>query len=279
MMNYNYVVLIQIYDEADLLASCLESLAKQTEKPSSVIIVDDGTPNDSILDEYVNIMIDGYLSDIPIEYCRAAESKKPNLDTVGKAIFYAWEKYSMLSNYNYVSIIDVDSQPEPDYYKELIIAMEKDSDLICTSGDIVVGGKTEKFISAKVIKRNYAQGSGKVIRQDFLAKIPFYLFPEVAWDTWINTKAKLAGKKAVQIPGINLYCSRPTTRLAKMDKFRDGRLTYHFGYNPLLLLYKILFRGIDVWKGYSDARKKKWRLPDEEVRKWFGWRYLIHFWK
>lgn len=280
--SYSYVVLIQIHDEADKLAECLESLEKQTLKPNSVIIVDDGTPNNSIYEEYMKLVNNiGY---IKVEYCQAAHPKDPNLDTVGKAINHVWVTKILMDGftpplYDYLSIIDVDSHPEPTYYEKLITAMEEDQDLICTSGDIVVGGKTEKFVSAKVIKRNYAQGSGKIIRTDFLSKIPLDLFPEVAWDTWINTRAKLAGKKAIQIPGINLYCSRPTTRLVKGNNFRDGRLTYHFGYNPLLLLYKIIFRGTDILKGYRDARKKRWRLPDESVRKWFGWRYLIHFWK
>lgn len=198
------------------------------------------------------------------------------MDTVGLAIYYAWIRKIWRKEYDYVSIIDVDSLPEETYYEKIIAEMNHNHEIICASGIIHIGEKKEELISAKVIKRKDARGSGKVIRTDFLNNIPFDLFPEVAWDTWINTKAKIANKKAIQIPGIILYSSRPTTRLNNRDNFRDGRLTYHFGYNPLLLLYKILFRGLDVWKGYRDAQKKKWKLPDPEVRKYFGWRYFLH---
>ena len=272
----SYVVFIQVYNES--ITKAVYALVDQLLQPYKIIIVDDGTPN-----THIQIETDKLRKEFGsnILYYQGEYKKKANLDTVGNsllgALIWLWSKKDI--TFDYLSIIDADSHPEPTYYEKLIDAMEEDQDLICTSGDIVVEGKTEKFISAKVIKRNYAQGSGKIIRTNFLTKIPINLFPEVTWDTWINTRAKLAGKKAIQIHGINLHCSRPTTRLAKMDKFRDGRLSYHFGYNPLLILYKIIFRGTDVWKGYRDAKKKKWRLPDESVRKWFGWRYLIHFWK
>ncbi|MHA2243691.1 MAG: glycosyltransferase [Candidatus Hodarchaeales archaeon] len=280
--NYNYVVFIQIHGEADKLARCLESLSKQTKLPSNVVIVDDGTPDDSVYNQYVTITSTTDLNNIMVEYCRAAAPKSPNLDTVGKAIFYAWTTNVLVDGvplYDYISIIDVDSLPEESYYQKIIDEMNSDPDLTCASGVIHIGDMKEELISAKAIKRKDARGSGKVIKTDFLAAIPLHLFPEVAWDTWINVKAKLAGKKAVQIPDIILYSSRATTRLVRRNNFRDGRLTYHFGSNPLLLLYKVIFRGRDVWRGYRDAKKKKWRLPDPEVRRFFGWRYLFRFWK
>lgn len=275
-----YVVLIQIHDEGDKLASCIDALANQTLLPDKVIIVDDGTPNESVYSAYLKLETTNLL----VDYCRAADNKRPNLDTVGKAMLRVWITRIFLDFlepplYNYVSIIDVDSLPEETYYEDIINRMDFDLDLVCASGIIQVGTKQEDLVSAKVIKRKDARGSGKVIRTDFLGNIPLKLFPEVAWDTWINVKAKLAGKKALQIPSAILYSTRPTTRLMRRNNYRDGRLTYHFGYNPLLVLYKVLFRGKDVWRGYQDAKRNQWRLPDPTVRKWFGWRYWFHFWK
>lgn len=276
----SYVVLIQIHDEAEKLFRCLQALANQTQLPQKVIIVDDGTPNTSIYDQYTLILRSFGLTGMEVEYARAAVAKQPNLDTVGKAILYIWKRllYSK-DNYDFLSILDVDSFPETTYYEKLIAEMSADPNLVCASGVIQVNGIKEELISAKVIKRTDARGSGKIIRTDFLANISLTLFPEVAWDTWINVKAKLARKKTLQIPEAILYSDRTTTRLAKGNNFRDGRLTYHFGYNPLLLGYKILFRGKDIWKGYCDAKKNNWVLPDPEVRSWFGWKYLFHFWR
>lgn len=281
-MEYNYVVLIQIHDEAEKLPSCLESLLNQTILPNLVIIVDDGTPDTSVFKEYMLWIRHNHNQGLNVTYCQGSVPKKPNLDTVGKAMNYVFHHKVCIGSkpkHDYLSIIDVDTLPSETYYEQILDEMKADPDLICASGVIHAGGKKEELISAKVIKRKDARGSGKVVRCDFLANIPLEYFPEVAWDTWINTKAKLAGKKALQLAGIVLYSSRPTTRVSNRDNFRDGRLTYHFGYNPLLLLYKVVFRGLDVLRGYLDARKKQWKLPDDEVRKWFGWGYLFRFWK
>ena len=280
-MTEKLVVFIQIHGEAEKLEKCLLSLANQTRKPDLVVVVDDGTPDTSVYLKYCQVM-KTLEPEIKVDYCQAALPKDPNLDTVGKAIRYAWLVKVSGDNrlsFDYLSIIDVDSQPEELYYSLIVNTMELDSDLVCASGVICVGDKTEELISAKVIKRKDARGSGKVIRTDFLAAIPPQYFPEVAWDTWINIRAKLAGKKAEQIPYATLYTDRATTRLSNRNNFRDGRLTYHFGYNPLILLYKVIFRGKDVLRGYLDARKNNWKLPDPEVRKWFGIRFLFHFWK
>lgn len=279
----SYVVLIQIHDEAEKLSKCLTSLANQTQLPDKVIIVDDGTPDVSVFKEYEVWIRYNHNQGLDVDYCQGSPPKKPNLDAVGKALFYVWvSKVCVQFNkplYDYLSIIDVDSLPEPTYYEDILNRMDNDSDLVCASGVISIGQAKEELISAKVIKRKDARGSGKVIRTDFLANIHLNLFPEVAWDTWINVKAKLAGKKTLQFPHTILYSTRPTTRLERGNNFRDGRLTYHFGYNPLLLLYKVLFRGKDIWKGYQSAKRIQWRLPDPEVRRWFGWRYWLHFWK
>lgn len=273
----SYVVLIQIHGEAEKLAKCLDSLANQTLLPDSVIIVDDGTPNDSVLLKFEEIINSRGITRMKLEYIQAAHPKKPNLDTVGKALLYAWlVKVSVQFNkplYDYVSIIDVDSLPTWVYYERILKKMEADSDLMCASGVIIVNDKREKT------RIKDARGSGKVIRTDFLANIPLNLFPEITWDTWINTKAKLAGKKTRQIPGIYLYSTRRTTKLTPQGAFWAGRLAYHFGYNPLLLFGKILKRRKGVWRGYQQAKHNQWRLPDPEVRKWFGWRYFFHFWK
>lgn len=277
VLKMSYVVLIQIHDEADKLAKCVESLANQTLLPDCVVVVDDGTPNDSVILKTIEIIESRGLSRMKLEYCQAASPKKPNLDTVGKAILYAWlTKVTVQFDkpcYDYVSIIDVDSIPPTGYYERIIKAMNGNPDLVCASGIIQVGTKVEKT------RIKDARGSGKVIRTDFLANIPLNLFPEVTWDTWINTKAKLAGKKTRQIIRISLYSTRRTTKLTPKGAFWAGRLAYHFGYNPLLVFGKILLRGKDVWRGYQYAKQNHWILPDPEVRKWFGWRYWVHFWK
>ena len=283
----NYIVFIQIHGEAEKLEKCWKSLAYQDFKPSKVVIVDDGTPDDSVRREYMRILNAAHLNYISVDYFKGADPKEPNLDTVGIAMKRAFGQYVLFTEnqlFSFLSIIDVDSCPAKNYYRLVIEKMNLNPSIMCCSGVIKARTKCgyyrdEKLLSAKFIKRKDARGSGKVIRAFFLNNIPLNLFPEVAWDTWINVKAKQAGYKTIQLPYATIYASRSTTRVSNRDNFRDGRLSYHFGYNPLLILYKVLFRGLDVLRGYREARQQQWRLPDEKVRQWFGWRYLLHFWK
>ncbi len=68
-----------------------------------------------------------------------------------------------------------------------------------------------------------------------------------------------------------MYQERPTTHVPGKDHFRKGRLTYHFGYNPIILILKMILAkkgAISILRGYLQARKEKWKLNDKEVRKY-----------
>jgi hypothetical protein len=180
-------------------------------------------------------------------------------------------------------MLDVDTRLERDYYQRIIQEMNQQPKFACASGAIKIRSKTREYteqinIGAKIGRKD-ARGSGKVIRTSFIAEVEDN-FPEVDWDTWINTKAKVRGFKSPQIDNVLMYQERPTTRVAGKNHFRNGRLTYHFGYNPILLFLKMVLAkkgALTILRGYLDARKKKWKLRDEEVRRYFGWGFFLHF--
>lgn len=269
----SYVVFVQIYAESELLNDCLLSLEAQIRVPSLVVVVDDGTPDDSVRE-----VTDKFKerSELNVRYFRGVCLKdEPNLETVGLSINSAYWWYVVDRDlYDYFSIIDVDTRPVVDYYEKIMFAMIDEPDIVCASGILRYNGVVEYLVSAKFIKRNDAWGSGKVMFVPFLNDIPFEDFPVVSMDTWINVRAMLVGKRAIQIPDVYFDVTRPSTNFIKADTFADGRYTYHFGYNWLLLLYKILTRGFGVYRGYMSARRENWKLKDDAVRKFFGWRYF-----
>ena len=132
-MNDRLIVFIQIHDEADKLESCIKSLENQSLLPSLVVVVDDGTPNFSVYDTVLSFETKVF----NVEYFRGVDDKKPNLDTVGISIRRAYMEFVRgKSCFDYLSIIDVDSLPTPDYYKNIISAMIEKPDLVCASGVI-----------------------------------------------------------------------------------------------------------------------------------------------
>lgn len=277
----NLCVVIKIYNEFEMLEGCIQTLAHQTLKPKQVIIVDDGSPDHRVSEE-IRRLSNEY-PQLNIQLLRLSLKPKPNLDNVGRTWREAWHKIKGDNLCHYFGMLDADTRLESNYYEVIISEMEQHPKIACTSGAIKIGRGTEEYvedinIGAKVGRKD-ARGSGKVIRTTFLSTVEDN-FPEVDWDTWINTKAKVRGFKSPQIDNVFMYQERPTTRVAGKDHFRNGRLTYHFGYNPILLLMKVILAkrgGLSIIRGYLAARKKKWRLKDNEVRKYFGWRFFFHF--
>ncbi|MFX0184852.1 MAG: glycosyltransferase [Candidatus Hodarchaeota archaeon] len=274
-------IFVQVYNEYELLEELVQSLKEQTLKPTRVIIIDDGSPIPEVLEE-IKRLANSYQA-LNIESLRLPLKEEPDLDTVGRGLKIAWLSIKD-DDFEFVSILDADARPAPDYYETIVEEMNQNSKIACASGALVV--KTEKKeyieeinIGAKFGRKD-ARGTGKVIRTSFLRNINPDDFPDVTWDTWINTKAKIRKYKTPQIDKTFFYTKRPTTRVVKKDLYRNGRITYHFGYNPILLLMKMILAGkggLQIWRGYRQAKKVKWQLKDREVRKYFGWRFFLHF--
>jgi glycosyltransferase involved in cell wall biosynthesis len=278
----HFCVFVKVYNEYAMLEELVKSLLEQTLIPNEVIIIDDGSP-----DPEVSVEIERLIKDYPklnIKHLRLSLKSEPDLDTVGRTFNTAWFESAKNGNYKYIATLDADTRLEPQYYEKITSIMDDNPSLGCASGVIVVKDQLKDYveqinIGAKFGRKD-ARGSGKVIRSTILHSTPTEYFPEVDWDTWINTRAKISKMKARELEEVYMIQERPTTRVAKKDLFRNGRLTYHFGYNPILLLMKTILAGLSggqILKGYWDARKKKWKLKDKEVRKYFGWKFFFHF--
>ncbi len=277
-----FCVFIKVYDEYKMLEELLISLMSQTRLPDKVIIIDDGSPNPDV-EKGIKELISKHDS-LLIQFIKLPLKKKPDLDTVGRTFNKAWFDIASKEKFDYIATIDADTRLEPQYYEKIIQKMDENPVLGCVSGVIVIQETIREYteqinIGAKVGRKD-ARGSGKIIRAKILETTPQEYFPEVDWDTWINTRAKIQGYKTPEIIETYMIQKRPTTRVAKKDLYRNGRLTYHFGYNPILLFMKVILAGtggIKIIKGYWAARREKWRLKDKKVRQYFGWRFFLHF--
>ena len=277
----NLCVVIKIYNEYEMLEGCIQSLTHQVLNLKQILVVDDGSPDPNVSEEVLRLSHEHPQSNIQL--LRLSLKPKPNLDTVGRTWKKAWDKIKD-EDYDYFGMLDADTRLESNYYEVIIREMEHNPRITCASGVIKIKSDSKEYveeinIGAKVGRKD-ARGSGKVIRTKLLAKVDETNFPEVDWDTWINTKAKIKGFKSPQINNVFIYQERPTTRVVGKNHFRNGRLTYYFGYNPILLLLKMILAkkgALTILRGYLDARRKKWKLNDDAVRKYFGWRFFFHF--
>jgi hypothetical protein len=192
-------------------------------------------------------------------------------DRIGLGLKY--HLFLTKKRYDYICLLDTDSRLERTYFERCIWLLEHLPELGAVSGGLYVNKVLERLSG----RRRDARGAGKVIRGSILYNIPKEDFPDVTWDTWINTRIKIKGMKALEFSGIKQSASRPTTRIANRDAARSGRLSYHFGYNPLLVAIKALLhrtQATTFLRGYWQARRQKWQLQDQKVRDYFGWSYF-----
>lgn len=285
MVN-SLVVFIKFYKKQQYLKNILLNLEDQTKKPNKIVIIDDGSPNLEVISTIKKLKKE-FRERLNIQSLRMPLKEMHDLDTVGIGLLEAWKKEKHLY-YDFISTIDLDTTLEPEYYEKIIQVFDDNPLLVCASGVLKIktpfdeagwSWKPEYMNIGSKVGRKDARGTGKVIRGSWLNEIPLNLFPEVDWDTWINTRAKVECRKAKQIDNVAMFSFKPTTRVVKKDLYRSGRLSYHFGYNPLLVLMKTVLAGRgskQFLKGYRKARKNIWILRDTEVRKFFGWRFMFH---
>ena len=278
----NLCVAIKVYNEYEMLEGCIQSLVRQKLTPKQIIIVDDGSPDPNVREEITRLSLEHPQSNIQL--LRLSLKPKLDLDTVGRTWRKAWSKIKDEGQYDYFGMLNIDTRLDSNYYEVIIEEMERNPKIACASGVMKIKIDSKEYvekinIGAKVGRKD-ARGSGKVIKTSLLVEIEENDFPEVDWDTWINTRAKIKGFNSPEIENVFMYQERPTTRVAGKNHFRNGRLTYHFGYNPILLLLKMILAkkgALTILRGYLNARKEKWKLQDSEVRKYFGWRFFFHF--
>lgn len=308
-MTGRIVLFIKFYNGTkDQLDKIFQNLEKLTLKPSKIVVVDDGSPDLDPQNNWINDLRYKYRDTLNLDYYRSRIYKaKPDLNTVGQSMFiaYSTEIYRGGRKYDYISWMDLDTLFTKYYFQNIIHTMENNPELVCASGGLCVpkydmkGATPDEMIEelekgyerlapewrveninvGASFRRKDARGSGKVVRNSFLMDIKSSDFPAVGWDTWINTRAKIEGFKAKQLNDTFYVSTQPTTRVKNLNPHRNGELTYHFGYNPLLVLMKTVLskrKALEFLRGYRKARQMKWKLPDKEVRKFFGWRFLLH---
>ncbi len=113
-------VIVPVYNVEQYLSKCLNSLVKQELKELEIIIVNDGSPDNS------QLIIDKYKKNYP--NIRSFTKENSGLsDTRNMGIKYATGEY--------IAFLDSDDSVRPDMYKKMYEkAKEKDYDIVC--GDV-----------------------------------------------------------------------------------------------------------------------------------------------
>jgi len=228
-------VIVPVYNVENYLEKCLESLVNQTIEDIEIIVVNDGSPDNSqkIIDNYVQKypnLIKGYV--------------KEN-GGLSDARNYGIER----ANGEYIGFVDSDDYVEPTMFEKLYKkALENDFDIaVC---DVNLVGNNEKYISSEVISDIYQKNDVKTQMIN--------IYP-VAWNKIYKRtlfSEKTMFKKGVWYEDVEfLYRVFPyiksigTVKEALINYVdREGAITKTFD--------ERLYNYIDNWNGIVDFYKK-----------------------
>lgn len=202
-------VIIPTYQHGDTIAKCLDSVFGQTFKDTEVIVVNDGSTDDT--DTAVRPYLDR------IVYKKIDNSGAPKARNAGFA----------LSSGRFVIFLDADVVMRPEMLSELISALKDNpqaSYAYCGFRFGIARFKGEKFSADRLRRMNFIHTSALIRREDFPG-FDESLSRFQDWDLWLTMLEK--GKSGI---GINktLFKAEPRSKFG-MSKWRPK-----FFFSPLL---------------------------------------------
>ena len=162
-------VIIPVYNVYKYIAKCLDSLVNQTLDDIEIIVVNDGSPDDSqvVIDEYVK------------KYPDKVKSYIKENGGQGSARNFGYKKASG----EYIGFIDSDDYIDREMYKELYnAAKEKDADIAMCANTIVYENNNNQKIEYLFLKTgndkvnalfNNAGVCNKIYKRDLLKDLSF----------------------------------------------------------------------------------------------------------
>lgn len=237
----SYVVISPCRDEAKFARETIESVIRQSERPSLWIIVDDGstdqTPN--ILEEYA----------AKYPWIRVIHRPDRGERVLGSGVmeaFYAGLESINLGDYDFVCKLDLDLSLPPLYFGALMDKMEADSRLgACSGKPYFVQDQDGRVISEKC-GDEHAVGMTKFYRTRCYQQIGGFV-KELMWDGIDTHRCRMLGWKAASWDGANLRFIhlRPMGTSHKSwitGRIRHGRGQYFMGTSPMYMIASALYR-------------------------------------
>ncbi|MHA2271583.1 MAG: glycosyltransferase family A protein [Candidatus Hodarchaeales archaeon] len=246
MQNSAYSVLIPARNEANHIATILKSLLSQTVPPSYILVISDGSTDDTV-SEINNFSLSND-TEVKIELIERVDR---GFSAVGTP--YITETYNdgfeILEQRDepFLMILGADSVLEMQYSEKLLIEMNQNPNLAATSG----------ICQGESISKRHIRGTGRLIRTSFFRKLHFRFPFAYGWEDSIPYIAKAAGYDVYHILDAKIKLLRATGSSAKNYLFW-GMGMRSLGYTYLIaigrgikhILKRNLQRGVNLIAGY-----------------------------
>lgn len=205
MNHRRYVVVAPCRDESQYMRRTLDSLANQSVPPTLLVVVDDGSTDEtpSILQEFA----------AKLPYLKIVRREDRGARSVGPGVidaFYAGFDSINLEEFDYVCKLDLDLDLPPRYFEILIERMEAEPRLGTTSGKPYVRDDKTGSLSPEVCGDEMSVGMTKFYRKECFKEIGGFV-RQVMWDGIDCHRCRMLGwiAESVDIPELRFIHLRP----------------------------------------------------------------------
>jgi hypothetical protein len=265
-VDSDYLLITNIWNEHDNIPKTFHRVSAQSKKPKVWLWIDDGSTDGSgdVIRNCASLLpdVDIWIESMPLK-------SKGNLDTIGRAFDRILPQLKDKVNrigISYIGIMDVDTNPCPNYFARLLWLLERHPKIGAAAG-ILLGEVGKRRVGLPM-------GTGKLIRWSIVQKIDKYW--DIAPDTLFNIKAMSFGYSVRTFP-IPTRIDRLTKAFTKSGAFRQGRLSYYVGRPFWAVLFRsarrllILQFGSEMLRGYFyERRRGTWRFDDPDIARFYG---------
>lgn len=239
-------VIIPVYNAEEYLDRCIKSVINQSYKNIEIILVDDGSTDNSgsICDKYKDV--DKRIKTIHKENAGVSEARNSGLE--------------MASGY-YINFVDADDYIDKDMIRKLVTAIEntKSEIAICNyyynKSTNLENTMSVTNIMEKILSKKYFRGYvfNKLYKKELINKIRFHSDIYIAEDLLFNCEYLLKCKKCSYLnEKLYYYCDNKNSTLNK--KINSKYLTIIDAYEKIEKIYKENYSEI-IEKLYEDILK------------------------
>jgi poly-beta-1,6-N-acetyl-D-glucosamine synthase len=248
-------------DEAQFMRRTLESVARQSLRPTCWVVVDDGSTDDTprILDEHAT----------RLDSLRIIRRRDRGCRSVGPGVieaFYAGLETVDLNEFDYLCKLDLDLELPPRYFEILVERMEADPRLgTCSGKPYYPHPQTGALVSEACGDEN-SVGMTKFYRVECFRQIGGFV-REVMWDGIDGHRCRMLGWRAESwdepdLRFVHLRAMGSSERGIWTGRKRHGYGQYFMGTGPVYMLASSFYRafrrpyligGLGMMAGYIQA--------------------------
>ncbi|MFV0237182.1 MAG: glycosyltransferase, partial [Flavobacteriales bacterium] len=203
-MSNRYKIIIPCYNEDKVISLTLTSLINQTIKPSQVIVVDDGSTDDSVkkIEEYSKKY--SFIKLVKKESSK--EGRLPGSKVI-EAFYYGMDFID--GEYDYISKLDADIILPTNYYERLLKFFSGDNAIGMAGGVLQIENNMGSWEDEGKVNSNHLRGAIKTYSKTCFEKIGG-IKKSIGWDTIDVILAKHYGFKVFIDKSLKVKLLYPT---------------------------------------------------------------------